>query len=321
MGRTEKTETGIKNRCMLNKEPFKSSIPIIDSALSEDFGCHGKDVSGDLTTELSLIFDQEVNATVISRSSGILAGVPVSMLVFSRVDPNLKLVPFVKDGSSVEPNDKIIEIIGSAASIILAERTALNFLQHLSGIATKTNKFVMEIRDYPTVILDTRKTTPGLRSLEKYAVSMGGGQNHRFGLSDGILIKDNHIKVAGYGSKGLSDVIEDVQNRKKTFVDRADRSYQNANLKVEVEVEDIEQVKIALDAGADVLLLDNMSVEKMFEAVKMARGRAFTEASGGIELDNVKSVAETGVDFISVGALTHSAPALDMSLDLTGPVK
>ena len=223
---------------------------------------------------------------------------------FRRVDPGLDLRVLISDGSALAPEGFIAEIEGAVASILKAERTAVNFLQRLSGIATETSRFVREVAGYRAAILDTRKTTPGLRKLEKYAVRVGGGKNHRYNLGDGILIKDNHIKAGSSRGLGLAEVVRMARERAPH------------TLKVEVEVEEMGQVKEALDAGADVLLLDNMGLEQMSEAVELARGRAQTEASGGISLQHVRAVAATGVDLISVGALTHSARALDISLDL-----
>jgi nicotinate-nucleotide pyrophosphorylase (carboxylating) len=202
------------------------------------------------------------------------------------------------------PEDFVAEVEGPVASILKAERTALNLLQRLSGIATETSRFVREVSGYGAAILDTRKTTPGLRALEKYAVRMGGGRNHRRNLGDGILIKDNHIEAMRRTGVALADVV------------RRARAAAPHVLKVEVEVESLEQVGQALEAGAEVLLLDNMELKDMEAAVGMARGKAMTEASGGIDLQNVRAVAATGVDLISVGALTHSPRALDISLEL-----
>ncbi|MCH2320750.1 MAG: carboxylating nicotinate-nucleotide diphosphorylase, partial [SAR202 cluster bacterium] len=198
----------------------------------------------------------------------------------------------------------IAKVNGSLASIITAERTALNFLQHLSGIASTTNKYVQAIQDHNCTILDTRKTTPGLRELQKYAVSVGGGKNHRKDLSDGVLIKDNHIKAAAIEGLTLGDVIRRARERAPS------------NMKVEVEVETLEQVQEAVAVGADIILLDNMTLIQLDAAVSLVDGRAITEASGNVTLANVADIAATGVDMISIGALTHSANALDISLDI-----
>ena len=271
---------------------------LVDRALAEDLA------AGDPTTESLVPSEQRGKAVVSSGSAGVLAGVDVAMAVFRRIDPGLDHRVLISDGSTLEPEGFIAEVEGAVASILKAERTAVNFLQRLSGIATETSRFVREVAGYRAAILDTRKTTPGLRKLEKYAVRVGGGKNHRYNLGDGILIKDNHIKAASSRGLGLADVVKMA------------REGAPHTLKVEVEVEEMGQVKEALDAGADVLMLDNMGLEQMAEAVELAQGRALTEASGRISLQHVRAVAATGVDLISVGALTHSARALDISLDL-----
>ena len=224
--------------------------------------------------------------------------------VFRRLDPSLQVETVTEDGSRVAPGDKLAAVTGSVASVLKAERTALNFVQRLSGIATETSRYVDAVEGLDARIVDTRKTTPGLRKLEKYAVVMGGGQNHRRNLADGILIKDNHIEAMELQGIGIGDVVR--------------RALAGAphTIKVEIEVETIEQLEEVLDAGADLVLLDNMGVEQMATAVKVAAGRAVLEASGGITLDTVRAIAETGVDIISVGALTHSARALNVGLDM-----
>ncbi len=223
--------------------------------------------------------------------------------VFLRVDPGLHVELRLQDGVRLKPGDVAARVEGEAASILKAERTALNFLQHLSGIATLTSRYVQAVAGLPVRIVDTRKTTPGLRLLEKYAVTAGGGHNHRLNLADGILVKDNHLAALAAAGLGLGEAVA--------------RAMQNAphSLKVEVEVETLEQAERALAAGVHILLLDNMSLEDMRRVVEMSRSRALIEASGGITLERVRAVAETGVGLISVGALTHSAPALDLALD------
>ena len=278
---------------------------LIDQALAEDLG------AGDATTDALIPSEQQGRAAVVPRAAGVLAGIDVAAAVFRRVDPGLELRVLLEDGARLAPQDPgtglegdvIAEVSGSTASVLKAERTALNFVQHLSGVATATREYVDAVEGYDVRILDTRKTVPGLRSLEKYAVRVGGGRNHRRGLGDGVLVKDNHIEALRAAGLSLGQIVE--------------RARENAShtLKVEIEVEDLDQARKALDAGAEVLLLDNMGVEEMAAAVKLARGRALTEASGGITLDNVRDVASTGVDMISIGALTHSAKALDVSLD------
>jgi nicotinate-nucleotide pyrophosphorylase (carboxylating) len=271
---------------------------IIDSALAEDIS------SGDITTELLIPVELRGRASIVVKEEGVLAGIGVAAVVFRRVDPGLEFRGLVSDGSKVHPGDIAATIEGSAASILKAERTALNFLQHLSGIATETARYVDAISGLKARIMDTRKTIPGLRPLEKYAVRVGGGYNHRQSLGDGILIKDNHLAALHSRGIGLREAVE-----------KAQRDAPHA-LKVEIEVQNIEQARQALDAGADIIMVDNMSLEDMSYVVQVCRGRALIEASGGITLENVRAVAETGVDRISVGALTHSAKALDISLDL-----
>ena len=229
---------------------------------------------------------------------------PVAKEVFLRVDSELKVEVLIRDGSKVQAGATIASINGRISSILKAERTALNFLQRLSGIASETNRYVEAVKGLPVRIVDTRKTIPGLRILEKYAVRAGGGENHRMNLGDGILIKDNHL--AALRSRGLT--IKDIVAKARQNVSR--------QLKVEIEIGTVPEAAEAADASADIIMLDNMSLDDMREAVKCIHGRALIEASGGITLDNVRAVAETGVDFISVGALTHSTKALDISLEL-----
>ncbi len=285
--------------------PIASEIDaLIDRALAEDL--HG----GDPTTDTLIPGDLSGRAVVVAKAAGILAGVDVCIAVFRRVDPTVEARALLADGSSLtaidggHEGDVIAEIEGSVSSILRAERTALNFLQHMSGVATQTRRYVVAVDGHEVQILDTRKTLPGLRSLQKYAVVVGGGKNHRRSLGDGILIKDNHIVAARRRGLDLRDAV------------RTAREGAPHALRVEVEVEDLDQVREALDAGADILLLDNMGLEQMGEAVVLAGGKAITEASGGITLENVRAVAATGVDLISVGALTHSVSALDISLEL-----
>jgi len=277
----------------------KSQIEeIVDRALAEDLG------KGDVTTEALISSDQRGTGFIVAKKEGILAGIEVAKQVFHRVDPELKVEILLEDGARVKPGGKVAKVSGSIASILKAERIALNFLQRLSGIASETNRYVERVEGLPVRIMDTRKTTPGLRSLEKYAVRVGGGDNHRMSLGDGILIKDNHL--AALRSQGL--------NIKEIIA----KARQNApqRLPVEVEVGTMSEALEAVEAGADIVMLDNMNLEDMRKAVKSIHGRALIEASGGITLGNVRAVAETGVDFISIGALTHSATALDISLEL-----
>lgn len=271
---------------------------IIDSTLAEDLS------TGDITTELLIPAELEGRASIVVKEKGVLAGIGVAAEVFHRVDPRLDFKELVPDGSKVGPGEVVAIIEGSAASILKAERTALNFLQHLSGIATLTARYVDAVSGLGTKIFDTRKTIPGLRALEKYAVRVGGGYNHRQSLGDGILIKDNHF--AALRSQGI-ELKEAVAKARQDAPHTA---------KIEVEVQNVDQARQALNAGADVIMLDNMSLDDMGYVVQLCRGRAVLEASGGITLENVRAVAETGVDIISIGALTHSAKAMDISLEL-----
>jgi nicotinate-nucleotide pyrophosphorylase (carboxylating) len=273
---------------------------LIDLALDEDLG------AGDVTTEAVIPDELQGRGVVMSKAAGVLAGVEVARAVFRKVDAGLDFKVLLEDGSALQPESYIAEIDGPVSSILKAERTAINYLQRLSGIATDTSRYVQAVDGHDTRILDTRKTTPGLRVLEKYAVSAGGGHNHRRGLGDGVLIKDNHIEAMRQSGVSLGEVVARAREAAPHY------------MKVEVEVEDVSEAREALDAGAEILLLDNMGLEQMAEVVKLAGGRAATEASGGITLDTVQAVAATGVDSISVGALTHSAKALDISLDLVG---
>ena len=269
--------------------------PLIELAFEEDIGI------GDITTDATVPSTRKGIGTFLAKSEGIVAGLPVAERVFEKLDPTLTFHTLVNDGDPVGVGTPIAEVQGSAKSILIGERTALNFLQRLSGIATLTARFVEAVADYDTKIVDTRKTAAGWRAVQKYAVRVGGAQNHRFGLYDGVLIKDNHIVAAG----GIANA---VQRARQVVPHTA---------KIEVEVETVEQVDEALEAGADILLLDNMPPGIMQRVVQQVEDRAVTEASGGITLDKVKTVAATGVDLISVGALTHSAMPMDISLTLT----
>ncbi len=271
---------------------------VIDRALAEDLD------RGDVTTEALISGDRQGTGLIVAKKEGILAGMNVAEQVFHRVDPELKVEVFLEEGSRVKLGSEVARVSGSVASILKAERVALNFLQRLSGIASETNRYVEAVKGLPVRIMDTRKTTPGLRSLEKDAVKAGGGKNHRMSLGDGVLIKDNHL--AALRGQGLT--INEIVAKAKQNAPRG--------LPVEVEVGTVSEALDAVKAAADIIMLDNMSLEDMRKAVKSVHGRALVEASGGITLDNVRAVAETGVDFISIGALTHSAKALDISLEL-----
>lgn len=271
---------------------------LIDLAIMEDYS------SGDATTQSLIPPDLPGEATLVSDANGILAGLEVSLQVFTKIDRNISITNTITDGSQLIKGSKIATIHGPLGSILTAERTSLNFLRKLSGVATETGKYVEKISHTQARIVDTRKTTPGFRTLEKYAVRMGGGLNHRQNLSDGILIKDNHRQTLSKQGLDLKDVIlKAIGNASHT-------------IKVEIEVETIADVKIALEAGAGIIMLDNMDLSDMASAVALCKGKAITEASGGINLSSVKDVAETGVDLISVGAITHSAPNLDLSMDI-----
>ena len=267
---------------------------IIDIALKEDLG------PGDITT--SAIIDPSIKgkARLLAKEEIILAGIEISSRVFSRLDPEIVIECTYYDGDVVPNGSDICIVRGSMRGILSGERTALNFIQHLSGIATLTRRYVEKTDPSRVRVIDTRKTTPGLRILEKYAVRMGGGTNHRFGLFDGILIKDNHIAAAG----SISEALEKIKGKVPH------------TLKIEVEVEDIKGVEEAIGAGADAILLDNMSLEEMKEAVSIAGGRVLLEASGGVTLESIEEISKTGIDLISVGAITHSARAVDISLEV-----
>ena len=242
-------------------------------------------------------------ASILVKARGILAGGEIAERVFLRVDPSLRVEVLIKDGAKVKPGDIAATISGKVVSILKAERTALNFLQRLSGIASQTARYIAKTRGLKVSITDTRKTTPGLRLLEKYAVSIGGGQNHRLHLGDGILIKDNHIAALRALGMSLKDIVT--------------KAKQNARgLKVEVEVGTVQEAVEAVEGGADTIMLDNMSPDEMRRVVSLIPGQVKIEASGGVTLANVRAVAETGVNLISVGALTHSSTALDISLEL-----
>ncbi|MBI2860409.1 MAG: carboxylating nicotinate-nucleotide diphosphorylase [Chloroflexi bacterium] len=271
---------------------------VIDAALAEDTS------QGDITSEVLIPVDLVGRASLLVKEEGVLAGGEVARRVFLKVDPALKVSLLMQDGSRASRGDVLGTVSGRMLSILRAERTAVNFLQRLCGIATLTARYVEEVRGLPVDIMDTRKTTPGLRLLEKHAVLMGGGKNHRFHLGDGILIKDNHLGALRALGLGLKDVVA-----------RA-RSNAPPGVVVEVEVTSLREALDAVETGADIILLDNMAPGDMEEVVEHVSGRARIEASGGITLDNVRQVAMTGVNMISVGALTHSVKALDISLEV-----
>jgi nicotinate-nucleotide pyrophosphorylase (carboxylating) len=244
----------------------------------------------------------ESKGVLLAKEAGVISGLEPARDVFARVDARVNFIALIEDGARVEPGTVIARVAGPARGLLSGERVALNLLQRLSGIATFTARFAEAVAGTGARVIDTRKTTPGLRALEKAAVRHGGGHNHRFGLGDGVLIKDNHLAAVG----GPDRVTKAVQ---------AARAYAPHTLKIEVEVTTLAEVAEAVEAGADVILLDNMSVAQMKQAVDLVAGRALLEASGGVRLETVRAIAETGVDFISAGALTHSAPSMDISLD------
>jgi nicotinate-nucleotide pyrophosphorylase (carboxylating) len=268
------------------------------SALAEDQARH------DVTTAALVPPEQQGRAVIVAKAEGVLAGLPMAEAVFKALDPSLAWRPLAAEGACLSPGQAVAEVEGPLAAILRAERVALNYLTHLSGVATATARLVEAIAGTPCRLRDTRKTTPGLRALEKYAVRIGGGQNHRFTLADAVLIKDNHLAALTARGLGIADAV------------RLARVAAPPDMRVQIEVADVDGARQALAAGAHELLLDNMPPEEMRQVVDLAKGRAVLEASGGITLANARQVAETGVDYISVGAITHSAPALDLSLEV-----
>jgi nicotinate-nucleotide pyrophosphorylase (carboxylating) len=277
-------------RKLLKYEPKLESI--IGKAIREDVG------KGDITTELLFDDRQKAHGLILAEDRCIVCGTYIAQRVFEQLDPSANVRTEVKDGDEIQPGKIVAEITGRARRMLTGERLAMNFLQHLSGIATLTRKFVRAVEGTGAKIAATRKTTPLLRGLEKYAVETGGGFSHRMRLDDGILIKDNHLALFG-------NIREAVASTKA----KAPRGK-----KVEVEVESLGELRDVLEAGADIILLDNMNIEKLREAVRIAKGKALLEASGGVHLENVREIAISGVDFISVGALTHSAPAVHFNM-------
>jgi len=284
----------LEQSLLVNKEVRK----IIELALAEDH------IQSDVTSRLVIPEGLEATATLLAKASGVLAGIEVFKAVFQMVDRKLSIEIRMSDGDALKPGDVAALVSGRARSILAAERTAMNFICHLSGIATAASRYVERVSGLPVSIVDTRKTSAGQRLLEKHAVVCGGGKNHRMDLSDGILIKDNHIAALRRSGLSLSQIVSRAKGQNKS------------SLKIEVEVNNIAEAEEAATAGADMLLLDNMSVADMKETVSLLRGKVRFEASGGITLDNVCEVAETGVDIISIGALTHSVKALDFSLEM-----
>jgi nicotinate-nucleotide pyrophosphorylase (carboxylating) len=275
---------------------------LIDLALSEDL-----DMIGDVTTLSVVPEDAEISAVLYCKEDNmVLAGLPIAERVFKVVEPLLEFTPLCKEGDICNKGDVLAKITGPARGILTAERTALNFLQRLCGVATASHKYAVELEGTNTVILDTRKTTPGYRNLEKYAVAIGGASNHRIGLYDRVMIKDNHRELAAL--EGPGGITRSVERARKAYPD----------LEIEVEADSLDEVKEAAEAGVEYILLDSMSNEMMAEAVKIVAGRAKLEASGNVTIERLKGIAATGVDFVSSGALTHSVKSCDISLDIRG---
>jgi nicotinate-nucleotide pyrophosphorylase (carboxylating) len=271
---------------------------VVRAALEEDGAFH------DITTETTVPATQRGRGVFLAKDNGVIAGLPLSEAAFAALDASIRMRAVLKDGDWVEAGRIIAEIEGPLAPILSAERIALNFLQRLSGTATATRALVEASRGTRARVVDTRKTTPGLRALERYAVRVGGGHNHRFNLTDGVLVKDNHLAAGRSRGLSLGEIVAEA------------RAGAPHTLRIEVEVTSLEETVEAVAAGADVILLDNMSPAEMAEAVRQVNGRALTEASGGVTIANIRAIAETGVDIISSGSLTHSARALDISLEI-----
>jgi len=279
---------------------------LVKRALAEDIG------EGDITSKILFPGAKKVKAIILAKEKGVIAGLPIAKLVFKSIDEKVSFIPVVKEGEKIRKNQIIAKITGDCKAILAGERTALNFLSHLSGIATLTARFVEQTKSYKVKIMDTRKTAPNLRLLEKDAVKVGGGKNHRFGLFDGILIKDNHIKVKSSELKVKSRVkgIEELLKRAKRKAKK---------MKVEVEVENYQEARAAITSGADIIMLDNISpkmIKKIIKSAKNLPKRPIFEVSGGINLENINQFASLGIDRISIGALTHSAPALDLGMNI-----
>jgi len=267
---------------------------LIEQALAEDLG------PGDVTSEATIRAESSSVAVMLAKQDLVLAGIEIARAVFTHLDPNIQFTAHGKDGDKVKSGTELAILSGNTRSLLAGERVALNLLQHLSGIAELTAKYVAKVAGTRAQVLDTRKTLPGLRQLEKYAVRMGGGKNHRMGLYDMVLIKDNHIKAAG----GIASAVACAKTKA-------------GPLRIEVEVKTLDEVREALAAKADIIMLDNMHVDSMREAVRLIDHRALIEASGNVTLETVRAIAETGVDLISVGSLTHSSPAADISMKIT----
>lgn len=268
--------------------------PFVEQTLAEDLGRRG-----DITSQAIIPANKTATLHIVARENGIIAGLDLARLAFAVTNENIEFIAKVKDGDAIAPNQILATVSGNARALLTAERTALNFMTHLSGIATEVNRLKSMIAEYPVEITCTRKTIPGLRILQKYAVRVGGGRNHRMGLDDAILIKDNHIAIA-------SSITQAIQDAKK---------FAGHLIPIEVEVDTIEQLKLALAEGINLVLLDNMPPEVLKEAVHLCHGKCLTEASGGITPETLKAVAATGVNFIAMGWLTHSVKCLDIGFD------
>jgi nicotinate-nucleotide pyrophosphorylase (carboxylating) len=282
----------------MSQPPVPLFQDIVRQAIAEDL------TFGDITTSALFPAPHRARATIVARHSMVVAGLAVAQGVFLAVDPSLKISCPIRDGQSVRGSTAVLVASGDGRSLLMAERVALNFLQRLSGIATLTREFCLTVKGFPTRVLDTRKTTPGLRALEKWAVQLGGGRNHRFTLGDGLLIKDNHLALV----RAEGDDVRDACLRA--------RSAGPHGIRIIVEAQTLADVKQAVDGKADVILLDNMSPSHVRAAAGLIKGKALVEVSGGITLANARDMAQAGADFISIGALTHSAPAADLSMDL-----
>ena len=276
----------------------KTTLKLIKNALQEDVK------SGDITTKATISKSKKATGKFLVKAEGIIAGLEIAKAVFKTVDPKIKFEIKIKDGSKVKHGDVAAIVSGKAQSLLTAERTALNFLQRMSGIATSANNYSEMVKHTKAKVIDTRKTVPGLRTLDKLAVKLGGCANHRIGLYDMFLIKDNHIEVAGSITKAVETCVKYNKKHRTKF-------------KIEVETKNLKEVEEAIKTKADIIMLDNFEIDEMKKAVKIINGTNKIEASGGVNLDTVKTIAETGVDFISVGALTHSVKALDISLEIT----
>jgi len=279
---------------MIAPLPDAMIAPLVEAALAEDLGR-----AGDVTSQACVSADARLRAVFVARKSGVIAGLACARLAIAELDPSADFKAVVEDGAQVGSGEKLAWVDANARALLSAERVGLNLMGRLSGVATLTRAYVTAVDGTGAIIVDTRKTTPGLRALEKYAVRCGGGLNHRFGLDDAVLVKDNHIGAAG----GIEAVVKALRGRLGPMV------------KIEIEVDTLEQLETALGLGVDAILLDNMRPEVMKRAVALTRGRATLEASGGVTLEHVRGIAESGVDYISSGAITHSARCLDLGLD------